>query len=97
MAYYLGWAHAKPLFDRFNYKEKLEYWTGMIGGIISEKIVGAWPWPMVAWAWATWLVYAGLLAARTVGNWHGRRAALATMAAFIFLLTTFWGMSWLAR
>jgi len=34
MAYYLGWSHEKPLFDRFNYKEKLEYWTGHIGGII---------------------------------------------------------------
>jgi formate dehydrogenase gamma subunit len=34
MAYYLGWTHEKPLFDRFNYKEKLEYWTGQIGGII---------------------------------------------------------------
>ena len=71
--------------------------AGMIGGVISEKIVGAWPWPMVVWAWATWLVYAALLAARTVGNWHGRRAAVATMAAFVFLLTAYWGMSWLAR
>ena len=71
--------------------------VGMIGGAISEKIVGAWPWPKVAWAWATWLVYGALLAGRTVGNWHGRRAALATIAAFVFLLTTFWGMSWLAR
>jgi formate dehydrogenase gamma subunit len=34
MLYYLGWADEKPLFDRFNYKEKLEYWTGHIGGVI---------------------------------------------------------------
>ena len=71
--------------------------AGMIGGAISDKIVGAWPWPKVVWAWATWLVYAIVLAARTVGNWHGRRAAVATMAAFVFLLTAYWGMSWLAR
>ena len=71
--------------------------VGMVGGAISEKIVGAWPLPMTIWAWATWLVYAALLAARTLGNWHGRRASLATMAAFVFLLATFWGMSWLAR
>jgi len=71
--------------------------VGMIGGAISDKIVGAWPWPKVAWAWATWLAYAALLAARTVGNWHGRRAAVATMAAFIFLLSAYWSMSWLAR
>ncbi len=70
---------------------------GMIGGAISNRIVDAWPLPKVAWAWTTWLVYAALLAARTVGNWHGRRAALATMAAFVFLLTTYWGTSWLTR
>ncbi len=34
MSYYLRLADRKPLFDRFNYKEKLEYWTGWIGNII---------------------------------------------------------------
>jgi cytochrome b subunit of formate dehydrogenase len=34
MVYYLGFTNEKPLFDRFNYKEKLEYWTGWIGNII---------------------------------------------------------------
>jgi len=34
MAYYLTLRKEKPLFDRFNYKEKLEYWTGWIGNII---------------------------------------------------------------
>jgi len=34
VAYYLKLSHQKPRFDRFNYKEKLEYWTGIIGSII---------------------------------------------------------------
>jgi len=34
MFYYLRITDEKPLFDRFNYKEKLEYWTGWIGNII---------------------------------------------------------------
>jgi formate dehydrogenase gamma subunit len=34
MLYYLRITGTKPLFDRFNYKEKLEYWTGWIGNII---------------------------------------------------------------
>jgi len=34
MSYYLGRSHEKPLFDRFNYKEKLEFWTGMMGSVI---------------------------------------------------------------
>ncbi len=34
MFYYLGLSSQKPQFDRYNYKEKLEYWTGWIGNII---------------------------------------------------------------
>ena len=34
MMYYLRITKNKPLFDRFNYKEKMEYWTGWIGNII---------------------------------------------------------------
>jgi len=34
MFYYLRITDQKPLFDRFNYKEKMEYWTGWIGNII---------------------------------------------------------------
>ena len=34
MLYYLRFTDQKPLFDRFNYKEKMEYWTGWIGNII---------------------------------------------------------------
>lgn len=34
MFYYLRFTDQKPQFDRFNYKEKLEYWTGWIGNII---------------------------------------------------------------
>jgi cytochrome b subunit of formate dehydrogenase len=34
MLYYLKISDVKPLFDRFNYKEKMEYWTGWIGNII---------------------------------------------------------------
>jgi cytochrome b subunit of formate dehydrogenase len=34
MLYYLRFKDQKPLFDRFNYKEKMEYWTGWIGNII---------------------------------------------------------------
>jgi cytochrome b subunit of formate dehydrogenase len=34
MNYYLRLSDRKPLFDRFTYKEKLEYWTGWVGNII---------------------------------------------------------------
>jgi cytochrome b subunit of formate dehydrogenase len=34
MLYYLKFTNEKPLFDKFNYKEKLEYWTGWMGNLI---------------------------------------------------------------
>lgn len=34
MFYYLRISSKKPEFDRFNYKEKMEYWTAWIGNII---------------------------------------------------------------
>jgi len=43
MFYYLRITDQKPLFDRFNYKEKLEYWTGWIGNIIIT-ITGIFLW-----------------------------------------------------
>lgn len=43
MNYYLRRTDKKPLFDRFNYKEKLEYWTGWIGNIIIT-VTGVFLW-----------------------------------------------------
>jgi cytochrome b subunit of formate dehydrogenase len=43
MLYYLRISDKKPLFDRFNYKEKLEYWTGWIGNFIIS-ITGFFLW-----------------------------------------------------
>lgn len=43
MFYYLRITDQKPLFDRFNYKEKMEYWTGWIGNIIIT-ITGIFLW-----------------------------------------------------
>jgi len=34
MRYYLRLSPEKPAFDRFNYKEKMEYWTAWIGNVI---------------------------------------------------------------
>jgi cytochrome b subunit of formate dehydrogenase len=43
MNYYLRRTNEKPLFDRFNYKEKLEYWTGWMGNIIIT-VTGVFLW-----------------------------------------------------
>jgi ABC-type transport system involved in cytochrome c biogenesis permease subunit len=67
--------------------------AGMIGGFVSYRIVGHWTTPKIVWATAAWLVYAGLLAARTLWSVRGRRGALASMMSFAFVLVGFWWVS----
>jgi ABC-type uncharacterized transport system permease subunit len=67
--------------------------VGMVGGMISYRIVGHWTVPKMVWAWVVWLIYAGMLAARQFWSVRGRKAVLASMLAFVFLLVTFWGVS----
>ncbi len=70
---------------------------GMVGGVVSYRIVGHWTKPKIVWAVATWLIYAGLLLAHRVWSWRGRRVALGAMASFAFVLITFWGVSLLGK
>ncbi|MCK4502621.1 MAG: c-type cytochrome biogenesis protein CcsB [Desulfuromonadales bacterium] len=53
-----------------------------------------WSWdPKETWALITWFLYAALLHARLTIGWRGRRAALLSIVAFMFLLFTFLGVS----
>ncbi len=53
-----------------------------------------WSWdPKETWALITWFLYAALLHGRLTVGWQGRRAALLSVIAFIFLLFTFLGVS----
>jgi ABC-type transport system involved in cytochrome c biogenesis permease subunit len=67
--------------------------VGMIGGAISYRIVGHWTVPKIAWAWTAWLLYAGLLAARTLWSLRGRKAAVISMLWFAFALAGYWAVS----
>lgn len=64
------------------------------GSIWSEKAMGSyWIWdPKQTWSLITWLIYAALLHGRLVIGWRGKRAALLSIAGFIVLLLTFFGM-----
>jgi cytochrome c-type biogenesis protein CcsB len=44
--------------------------------------------PLALFSVVMWLVYAATLAGRTVGHWHGRRAAYFSIAGFCTLLLT---------
>lgn len=45
------------------------------------------------WSLAVWLLYGGLLAARMTHRLRGRKVAMAGIAAFVFVLATFWGVN----
>lgn len=67
--------------------------AGMIGGVISYRIVGHWTTPKIVWAVAVWLLYGALVAARHLWSVRGRRSALVSVMSFAFVLLTFWGVS----
>ena len=70
--------------------------VGMVGGMISYRIVGHWTTPKIVWAVAAWLIYALLLVARRMWSLRGRKIALLSMMSFAFVLVTFWGVSLLS-
>ncbi len=69
---------------------------GIISGAFWANIAWGtyWSWdPKETWALITWFLYAALLHGRLSVGWRGRRAALFSIIAFLFLLFTFLGVN----
>jgi cytochrome c-type biogenesis protein CcsB len=64
------------------------------GSLLAREVWGAlWSWePVQVWSVVTWLLYAALLHARTVG-WRGRKAATLTIVSFVVLVMSFVGVN----
>lgn len=65
--------------------------VGLItGSLLARETWGElWSWePVQIWSALTWMLYAGILHARTVG-WRGRKAAALTVVGFAVLLVSF--------
>lgn len=60
------------------------------GSLLARETWGElWSWePVQVWSLITWLLYAILLHARTVG-WRGRKAAALTIVSFVVLVLSF--------
>ena len=60
------------------------------GSLLAKQTWGElWSWePVQMWSMTTWLLYAVLLHARSVG-WRGRKAAALTVVGFVLLVTSF--------
>jgi cytochrome c-type biogenesis protein CcsB len=69
--------------------------VGLItGSFLAKEMWGAlWSWePVQIWSVVTWLLYAVLLHARSVG-WRGRKAARLTIFCFVVLAASFLGVN----
>ncbi|MHB8420145.1 MAG: cytochrome c biogenesis protein CcsA [Myxococcales bacterium] len=65
------------------------------GALVAKGAWGSvWSWePKEALAFGTWLIFAGLIQARQILGWRGRRAAVLTLIGFFFAMGSFVGLS----
>ncbi|MBM9537205.1 c-type cytochrome biogenesis protein CcsB [Desulfobulbus alkaliphilus] len=69
------------------------------GSIWAKQAWGAyWHWdPKETWSLVTWFLYAAVVHQRFTVGWRGRRAALLSIIAFLSVLFTLWGVSFLLK
>lgn len=69
----------------------------LTGAVWAEQAWGRyWSWdPKETWSLITWFIYAGLLHARLVKGWAGRRIAWLAILGFLAVLFTYFGVSFL--
>lgn len=71
---------------------------GLVAGFIYAKSFWghfiSWD-PKEVWSLITWVLYAGLIHARLVAGWRGRRSAIMAIAGFACVLFTFLGVNFL--
>ncbi len=71
-------------------------WAASTVGIVAGSFFAKWAWGEY-WSWdpkqtaalVTWLLFAGILHARFVVGWQGRRTALMTVGAAVLMLVAF--------
>jgi cytochrome c-type biogenesis protein CcsB len=69
------------------------------GSLWAESAWGSyWRWdPREVWSLTTWFIYAIIVHARLVAGWRGRRAAILSIAGFLIILLTFFGIKLLRK
>lgn len=92
----------KRVLDELNYQMVLFGLLFLSAGIISGAVWANsawgryWGWdPKETWSLITWFVYAGLLHARFMRGWSGRRIAVLSMVGFSAVLITYFGVNYL--
>jgi cytochrome c-type biogenesis protein CcsB len=90
--------------DELNYQMIMFGFLWLSIGIITGAVWANsawgtyWSWdPKETWSLITWIVYAAMLHARTMHGWRGKRVAWLSLAGFVCVLFTYFGVNYLAR
>lgn len=69
------------------------------GSLWAKQAWGAyWHWdPKETWSLVTWFLYAAAVHQRFTVGWRGRRVAILSIVAFLSVLFTLWGVSFLLK
>lgn len=73
---------------------------GMITGAIWAQLAIGSYWnndPKEIWSLFTWFIYAALLHTRLISGWRGKKVAILSIIAFIFLVFSFIGVKFLFK
>jgi cytochrome c-type biogenesis protein CcsB len=86
--------------DELNYQLIVFGFLFLTAGIITGSVWANsawgryWGWdPKETWSLITWFIYATLLHAKLMRGWHGKRVALLSMAGFVAVLFTYFGVN----
>lgn len=71
--------------------------VGLLFGFALGRNIVPTDWPMLLWSGLVWLLYAVALVGRATARLAERKVALFSVAAFFFLLLTYWGASLLSE
>ena len=69
------------------------------GSLWAKQAWGSyWHWdPKETWSLITWFLYAAVVHQRFTVGWRGRRVAVLTIIAFVAVLLTLWGVTFLLK
>jgi cytochrome c-type biogenesis protein CcsB len=98
----ISWLPSSQLLDEINYKAIVIGFPLLTLGIITGAAWASFAWgsywswdPKETWSLITWLIYAAFLHARYIHEWRGKRTALLSIAGFVAVIFTYFGVNFL--
>ena len=93
----------KEILDDLNYQMIVIGFVMLTLGIITGSVWAHsawgtyWSWdPKETWSLITWLVYAAVIHSRMVRGWKGKKISFLSIAGFLCVLFTYFGVNYLA-